>query len=200
MFDIEYRELMGGIGMKKVLISILVVGIFMFMGCSGNKGSLETVELENINIEENLLTRDNELIYERYKNVDNKNLKYEIVERDYYFYEIDDSFVGSAMLDEIPKINDKKYSDILLSYTFCVDINPTLMTYDQAINYAKELLPDDIKEDRVKYDDKMNKLYIVYSSSQGEFIVGLCMGTTEDGKIDKNSVIGLNYKREIKTY
>lgn len=89
-------------------------------------------------------------IEERYKLVDKKTLKYEIKNSDYYSYETADTFVESGLLSEIPNIDNKTYGSILTSYTYKNEINPTNVSFDKAISLAKSLLPDDIKEDRIK--------------------------------------------------
>lgn len=75
------------------------------------------------------------------------------------------------------------------------------MKYDEAINYAKSVLPDYIKEEKVKYDNDQVGFYIKYSSSKGNFVVRMNakIKSTESGKniYDKEWIGGISYLKEI---
>ncbi len=84
------------------------------------------------------------------------------------------------MLDRIPNIDNKKYDEILLSYSFSSELIPIAM----------------------KYDDNRGVFYIIYSSSKGNFIVELStrIKSIKNGKkdYDKEWINGINYLKEIK--
>ncbi|GEQ23526.1 hypothetical protein CBU02nite_40320 [Clostridium butyricum] len=145
--------------------------------------------------------RDNTEIDKRYKEVDKSKLNYDKSYSSLTYYETENSFVGSEA--GIPNIDNKKYKDILIDYTYARDVNPTKVTYEDAIKLAKSVLPNDIKEIRNKYDNSTGKTYIVYSSNQGNFVLGLAYdydeshnsGFTPNSK--NNTIVGINYMKEI---
>lgn len=145
--------------------------------------------------------RDNTELDKRYKEVDKSKLNYHESYSSSTYYETENSFVGSEA--GIPNVDNKKYIRILDDYTYAMLLNPTNVTYEDAIKLAKSVLPDDIKEIRKKYDNSMGKTYIVYSSSQGNFILGLAYDYDEshsDGFIPdskNNTVVGIDYMKEI---
>jgi len=145
--------------------------------------------------------RDNIELDKRYKEVDKSKLDYKWTDSSSTYCETKNSFVGSEA--GILSVDNKKYIRILDDYTYAMLLNPTNVTYEDAIKLAKSVLPDDIKEIRKKYDNSMGKTYIVYSSSQGNFILGLAYDYDEshsDGFIpnSKNStVVGIDYMKEI---
>jgi len=85
--------------------------------------------------------------------------------------------------------------------TYASEVNPTNITYEDAINLAKSVLPDDIKEIRKKYDNSTTKTYIVCSSNQGNFVVGLAYDHQDTDNFipvsDKDIIIGIDYMKEI---
>ncbi|MPN58260.1 hypothetical protein SDC9_205963 [bioreactor metagenome] len=103
---------------------------------------------------------------------------------------------------EVPSINDKKYWYVLEDYTYACELNPTKLTYDEAIKLSSKVLPKDIKKEREKLHDAEEYLIrsIIYSSSKGNFIVQLVQPKIEDENLKKttdvNSVIGLSYLKE----
>lgn len=200
--------------MKKIKIITLTLIASLFISCESNTGreSNSNRGEDNSNTKKEVVKvmeedenkreeKDTYVVYERYSNLDKSKLKYELVRHKGYFYESSNSFVGSGMLDEIPPVDNKKYDEILLSYTFSVELIPIAMKYDEAINYAKSVLPDDIKEERVKFDDESGIFHIIYSSSKGNFVVGLNTKilSTQNGKYtyDKEWISGISYMREI---
>ena len=137
----------------------------------------------------------------RYKKIDKATLDYNTTYSSSTYYETEDCFAGSHA--DIPAIDNKKYKEILKDYTYASEVNPTKVTYEDAIKLAKSVLPYDIKEIRKKYDSATTKTYIVYSSEQGNFIVGFAYDYKEshtDGFIPtdtKNIVVGIDYMKEI---
>ena len=67
---------------------------------------------------------------------------------------------------------------------------------------GKKLLPEDIKQVDSTMDEEVNKEYIYYESSKGNFRVGLSYGYEfNDENIDvvnKNKIVGIDYSKEIK--
>ena len=145
--------------------------------------------------------RDNTELDKRYKDVNKSKLNYDESYSSSTYCETKNSFVGSEA--GIPSVDNKKYKKILDNYTYARELNPTKVTYEDAIKLAKSILPDDIKEIRNKYDNSTGKTYIVYSSSQGNFILGLAYdydeshsdGFTPNSK--NNTVVGIDYMKEI---
>lgn len=60
-------------------------------------------------------------------------------------------------LQDLKHISDLKYQNILLGYTYFCEVNPVIITYDQAISLTKKVLPDDVIEKRVKEDTDAGK-------------------------------------------
>ena len=73
---------------------------------------------------------------------------------------------------------------------------------NQAIELVKKLLPEDIKQVDSTMDEEVNKEYIYYESSKGNFRVGLYyVYEFNDENIDvvnKNKIVGIDYSKEIK--
>ncbi|MEG2289312.1 MAG: hypothetical protein RR891_00685 [Clostridium sp.] len=145
---------------------------------------------------------DNTVIAERYKTVKKEDLKYEVTQSSGYFYESENDLVSSYFLDEIPNIDDKKYGYILEDYTYACLVNSIDITYDEALELAYKVLPEDIKKEREKLNEngKSKHTNIIFSSSKGNFIVDLahpmvsCVNGVET--IDTNYVVGITYLME----
>lgn len=198
--------------MKKHILYYIIVMIMTIslVGCQKenklNKESLNKSSNSNsstiINNIPNEDEPDNSVIKERYDNVNKEQLTYTIVPQSGYFYESEDEIVSSFRLNEIPSINNKKYWYILQDYTYACELNPTKLSYDEAMNLINKVLPNDIKKEREKLND--SDLYliksIIYSSSKGNFIVQLVHpkidGKNNEKIIDNNSVIGISYLKE----
>ena len=180
----------------KISIVPLIILTLLFSGCSAQNSTEDNLSIINEN--EPFTISSN--IEERYNQIDKQTLKYEINRLDYYFYETESSFVHSAALSQVPNIDDKKYGEILTSYTYFCEVNPTNIPYSQAISLAKSLLPDDIKEERVKHDIYLDKYYIIYSSSVGTFILGLVPEFQENSTnvpLSSRNIIGIDYMKEL---
>ncbi|BCZ45755.1 hypothetical protein psyc5s11_18220 [Clostridium gelidum] len=143
--------------------------------------------------------KDNTKIDKSYKEVDKSTLDYNTTSSSSTYCETEDSFVGSNA--DIAPIDNKKYKEILKDYTYACEVNPTNVTYENAIKLAKSVLPDDIKEIRKKYDSSTTKTYIVYSSRQGNFVLGLAYPYSDTDNFipssDKDIVVGIDYMKEI---
>ena len=189
---------------KNKLVTILLIAsmILIMTGCSkvsNNEGenisteSLLTTEIENHipYINEDNGEIDNNIIDERYENVNKEELSYDpLVESS----EDDNSEVKTQVYLADSIKNDTNYKSILLGFTYFLESNPSNLTYDEAIELVKKVLPDDI--------EKVNKEYIYYKSSKGNFRVGLCYGYkfNEENieEVDKNLIVGIDYSKEIK--
>ncbi|WP_017415907.1 hypothetical protein [Clostridium tunisiense] len=145
---------------------------------------------------------DNSVIKKRYENVNRDEITYELTAQSCYYYESKDNIICSLRSAEVPSINDKKYWYILQDYTYVCELNPTKLTYDEAINLINKVLPNDIKKEREKLHDAESYLIrsIIYSSSKGNFIVQLVHPKIEDENLKKTtdvaSVTGLSYLKE----
>ena len=75
------------------------------------------------------------------------------------------------------------------------------LTYDEAIKLVKKVLPNDIEKVDYVLDKEVNKEYVYYKSAQGNFRVGLSYGSESKNDdledIHKNSVLGIDYSKEI---
>ena len=197
---------------KNKLVTILLIAsmILIMTGCSkvsNNEGenisteSLLTTEIENHipYINEDNGEIDNNIIDERYENVNKEELSYDpLVESS----EDDNSEVKTQVYLADSIKNDTNYKSILLGFTYFLESNPSNLTYDEAIELVKKLLPDDIEKVNTVIDDEVNKEYIYYKSSKGNFRVGLCYGYkfNEENieEVDKNLIVGIDYSKEIK--
>ena len=184
--------------------------ILIMIGCSkvsNNEGenisteSLSTTEIENHipYINEDNGEIDNNIIDERYENVNKEELSYDpLVESS----EDDNSEVKTQVYLADSIKNDTNYKSILLGFTYFLESNPSNLTYDEAIELVKNVLPDDIEKVNTVIDDEANKEYIYYKSSKGNFRVGLCYGYkfNEENieEVDKNLIVGIDYSKEIK--
>ena len=103
--------------------------------------------------------------------------------------------------EEIQRLNKYKltYKSILLGFTYFSESNPVSLDYDEALKLTKTVLPDDIKKIGSEIDNEVNKEYIYYKSSKGDFRVGLCYGYVYDDnveKVDRNLIVGIDYARK----
>jgi len=196
-----------------LILSITAIGCKSQDKTTANNNTVETTKnnTENDNFETRVNSpkdqaifeeneeKDNTKIDKRYKEVDKSTLDYSTTSSSSTYYETKDSFVGSHA--DIPPIDNKKYKEILKDYTYACEVNPTKVTYEDAIKLAKSVLPNDIKEIRKKYDNSTCRTHIVYSSSQGNFVLGLAYPYNDTDKFipssDKDTVVGIDYMKEI---
>jgi hypothetical protein len=145
--------------------------------------------------------KDNTNIDKRYRYLDKSKLDYNNGYSSNTYYETKESFVGSEA--GIPKINNKKYMEILKDYTYASEVNPTKIPYSEAVKLAKSILPDDIKEVQKKYDKDTSTTYVSYSSSKGNFVVGFSydydhsQASGFNPNSDNEIIVGIHYLKQI---
>ncbi|WP_346847624.1 hypothetical protein [uncultured Clostridium sp.] len=192
---------------KLIYIGIATMSLLM-VGCGDKPNVKAEIPNEDISASSPIIDNtdkdeiDNTIISERYKNVKKEDLTYKVAQKSYYFYESEDDLVSSSRLSEIPNIDDKKYGYILKDYTYACEVNPTDITYDEALDLIYKVLPDDIKKEREKFNknNEIKNTNLIFSSSKGNFIVNLVhpIISYESGNetVDTNSVVGISYLRE----
>lgn len=192
---------------KLIYIGIATMSLLM-VGCGDKPNVKAEIPNEDISASSPIIDNtdkdeiDNTIISERYKNVKKEDLTYKVAQKSYYFYESEDDLVSSSRLNEIPNIDDKKYGYILKDYTYACEVNPTDITYDEALDLIYKVLPDDIKKERKKFNknNEIKNTNLIFSSSKGNFIVNLVhpIISYESGNetVDTNSVVGISYLRE----
>lgn len=189
---------------KKIIIAMCIATI-LSVGCSSkseeNKSDVSVKNIENHipYIDENTSEIDNSIINERYENVKKEELSYDTEDDDNTENEKE---VTTQVYPADSIKDDINYKSILLGYTYFSENNPCDLTYDQAIESVKKVLPDDIKQFDSKKDKEVNKEYIYYESDKGNFRVGLCYGyefDDENGEVvNENKIVGIDYSKEIK--
>lgn len=204
--------------LKKIrLITIVLTVLLMstILGCSklDSKKDIPSTKESNDSMDMSIIENDipytsefkdkidNSIIEKRYENVNNVNkedLSYDTLSKTKE-YDNEDSITEIELADSIK--DDINYCDILLGFTYYSEINPSRLTYNEAITLVKKVLPDDIEKVKTVLDNEVNKEYIYYKSSKGNFRVGLCYGyvLNEEGaeEVDKNLIVGIDYSREI---
>jgi len=192
---------------KLIYIGIAIISLLM-VGCGDKPNVKEKIPNKDISSSKPIIDNtdkdktDNTVIAERYKNIKKEDLTYEVIPESYYFYESEDDLVSSFCLNEIPNIDDKKYGYILEDYTYACEVNPTDITYDEALDLIYKVLPDDIKKEREKFNEngKSKQTNIIFSSSRGNFVVSLAHPIVSfvNGveTVDTNAIIGISYLRE----
>lgn len=191
---------------KKIITIICLVSI-LNIGCSkeeNDKLSTEDIENNIPYINEHSGEIDNNVINERYENIKKEELSYEYAND----YEVDgDGKINKENNNQITEIyfannNDTNYINILEGFTYYSEQNPVNLTYDEAIELVKKVLPDDIKQVDLKIDEDLNKEYIYYESSKGNFRVGLCYAYEFNDEnvevVNKTKVVGIDYSKEKK--
>jgi len=192
---------------KFVYIGIAIMTLSM-VGCKDKPNVKEEVPNKEFSISCTIIDNtnkdeiDNTVIAERYENVKKEDLTYEVVPEYHYFYESKDDLVSSYYLGEISNIDDKKYGYILQDYTYACLVNSIDITYDEALDLIYKVLPDDVRKEREKFNEngKSKQTNIIFSSSKGNFVVGLahpmvsCVKGVET--IDTNAVVGISYLKE----
>lgn len=202
--------------MKKILILFITIlaslsifiGINAFQSYSSNTTKKITPVKEN---EDKKINLEKLSIEERYNKVNKKYIQYKNCNdtTDVNYFETDNGFVGTPV--DLPHYDDKIYCSTLNEFSFFAEVNPTFMTFDKAISLAKKILPDDIKEERRKFDDYTGSTSIVYSSSQGNFVLLLEHQISYDNVQDddlikvnnsnyvrQSVIVGISYLMELK--
>ena len=189
---------------KKIIIVMCLVSI-LSVGCGSksveNKSNVSTGNIEN-HIpykDKNDDEIDNSIINERYESVKKEDLTYDTKEDDSKDNEkevITQIYSADSIKDDI------NYKSILLGFSYASESNPCDLTYNQAIELVKKVLPDDVKQVDSRMDEEVNKEYIYYESSKGNFRVGLCYGYEFNDEnievVNKNKIVGIDYSKEIK--
>ena len=132
---------------------------------------------------------------ERYENVKKEDLTYDTEKDDSKDNEkevITEVYSADSIKNDI---NYKRFYKDFHMLQKAIHVN-------QAIELVKKLLPEDIKQVDSTMDEEVNKEYIYYESSKGNFRVGLSYGYEfNDENIDvvnKNKIVGIDYSKEIK--
>lgn len=190
---------------KKIILAMCLISI-LSVGCGSireeNKSNVRTENIENHipYIDKNNDEIDNSIINERYENVKKEELTYNPKEYDDTKDDEKEVITQIQSADSIK--DDTNYKSILLGFTYFSESNPCDLTYDKAIEVAKKLLPDDIKQVNSTIDEEVDKEYIYYESSKGNFRVGLSYGYefNDDNVqvVNKNKIVGIDYSKEIK--
>ncbi len=93
---------------------------------------------------------DNSIIEKRYENVNKKDLSYDTLAKTKE-YDNESSIIKIELADSIK--DDINYCDILLGFTYFSEINPSRLTYNEAITLVKKVLPDDIEKVKTVLDN-----------------------------------------------
>lgn len=192
---------------KIAIIAVCLVSI-LNIGCS-NKENDDKLSIKNIENDIPYIDMysgeiDNNIINARYENVKKEELSYDIA----YDYEVEaDGKINTGESDRITEVYlakgyDTNYRSILEGFTYYSEQNPVNLTYDEAIELVKKVLPDDIKQVDLRVDEELNKEYIYYESSKGNFMVGLCYGYEFNDEnievVNKSKIVGIDYSKEKK--
>lgn len=190
---------------KKIIVAMCLMSI-LSVGCGSiseeNKSNVRTENIENHipYIDKNNDEIDNSIINERYENVKKEELTYSPKEYDDTKDDEKEVITQIQSADSIKE--DTNYKSILLGFTYFSESSPCDLTYDKAIEVAKKVLPDDIKQINSTIDEEVNKEYIYYESSKGNFRLGLSYGYEFNDDniqvVNKNKIVGIDYSKEIK--
>lgn len=197
----------------KIKLALLLLGVTLIGGCTVKEEKKQVPEKEvkeEITFNENQspydlygeIIKTNEEIYALYESVDKTSLKYTHDDNlKSYYYEYDGGIALMNSMQNIESINDKKFKEILQSFSFASEINPIYVSYDYAIELVKKVLPDDIKleskNDYLEIND-IGSSVLHFSSSKGNFAVNFTYGFGEDGvNYDANNIAGITYLKEI---
>ena len=189
---------------KKIIIAMCIATI-LSVGCSSkneeNKSDISVKNIENHipYIDEKIGEIDNSIINERYENIKKEELTYN--PKEYEDTEDNEKEVITQVQPADSIKDDTNYKSILLGFTYFSESNPCDLTYDQAIEVVKKVLPDDIKQVNSKKDREVNKEYIYYESDKGNFRVGLCYGYEFNDEnveaVNENKIVGIDYSKDI---
>lgn len=187
--------------MKKIVLSLLILVALIGVGCSKTDSEQSTENQKSIVQEENNYTDDTKVTMKRYDDVKKEYLKYEVKENTIYFCETNRGIESIQVVEESKRLNNKKYGQVLSSYMLPTVINASYMSYDEAIEMVKKVLPDDIKEEYIKENSETNHWNIFYSSTKGNFVVCFSYFSYTDNKgieeVMKDKVIGIGYYKEV---
>lgn len=187
---------------KKIIIAICLSAA-LSIGCSINSEEDKYEDIENNipYIDESSGEIDNNIINERYENVKKEELTYATKQVESNDIEKDEKEVKTEVYLADSIKNDVSYKKILSGFTYYSEENPCDLTYNQAIELVKKVLPGDIKQVDLAIDEEVNKEYIYYRSSKGNFRVGLCYGYEFNDEnievLNKDKIVGIDYSKEI---
>ena len=189
---------------KKIIITICLISM-LSVGCSTKSTeSHKNISMKNIEnhipyVDKNNGKIDNAIINKRYEIVKKEELTYN--PKEYHLTEEEKKMIRPEYLDDVIN-NNLSYKNILLGFTYSSEINPCNLAYDDAIKLIKKVLPDDIKQVDLKVDEEVNKEYIYYKSSKGDFKVGLCYSYEFNDEnlevVNKDRICGIDYSKETK--
>ena len=177
------------------LASILSVGCGSISEENKSNERVENIENHIPYIDKDNDEIDNSIINKRYENVKKEDLTYD-TEKDDSKDNEKEVITEVYSADSIK--NDINYKKILQGFSYASESNPC----ESGNRIGKKLLPEDIKQVDSTMDEEVNKEYIYYESSKGNFRVGLSYGYEfNDENIDvvnKNKIVGIDYSKEIK--
>ncbi|MCR8743938.1 hypothetical protein [Romboutsia lituseburensis] len=197
----------------KLKLAILLTTIILMVGCTKKE---EIQQKQPKQVKEEMVFDENKRPYDEYgeevksndevlksyETINKKDLNYKYDENmSTYLFEFKKGIAQMNPMQTEEPLNDKKYKEVLQAFSFASEVNPIRVTYDEAIELVKKVLPDDIKkESETDYIGKedVGTGIIRYTSSQGDFIVNLAYGFGEDGiTYDKNNVVGITYLKQV---
>lgn len=206
----------------KILIMISTLS-FLLVGCNdinNNKSTnveplqeqqeLNKTDLHDKDIENHTPYIDNysgeidvAIINERYNNVNKEELTYDAIDIESIIEEHNDNPDNITKIYFVEDPNgDASYRSILEGYSYKSEGNVFNFTYDEAIELAKKVLPDDIEKVDSVLNKEHNAEYIYYKSSKGNFRVNLFyINDISDKSIDeihKGHIDGITYSKEFK--
>ena len=209
---------------RKILIMISTLTL-LFVGCNNtnnnqntkvestheqnqlNKNSLSD---EDIDIEHHIPYADlyngeidEEVINERYRNVNKDELRYDTIDTDDRFKEHNSNPNNITKIYRADDPNgEESYRKILEGYSYNSEGNVFDFTYDEAIKLIKTVLPDDIEEIRYVLNNEYNTEFKYYTSSKGNFRVDLryidSFTDKNINEIHKGIINSISYSKEFK--
>lgn len=201
---------------NRFMLAMSIMAMSLSVGC--NKGDIITnvdeeassTKKEILDYSENVipyiesevitsggLVVDNDLIDKQYNKINDNNK--ESISYDYTYpsdmlvyadYNDGLKLVTGSIKAELA--SDRLYKDILMGYRYDAKYNPIDVSYEDALNRVKKLLPNDIEEEKNTENKEENAKYIFYKSKKGNFVVSLTYGETKD------KVVGIKYFKESK--
>ena len=191
--------------------------ILLFVGCSDtnnnqntkgesikdeNEVSLDDVEHDVPYANLNTGEIDIEVINNRYKNVNKDELAYDTIQDDIEnLIEEHNANPDNMTKIHIAEQTDTSYKSILEGYSYESEGNSFDFTYDEAMELAKKVLPDDVEEVDYILNEEFNIEYIYYTSSKGNFRVNLRyiddFNDKDIEEIHKGSIIAISYSKEF---
>ena len=202
---------------KRKILIIISMMMLLFVGCSDtnntqntkgesikdeNEVSLDDIEHDVPYVNLNTGEIDVEVINDRYKNVNKYELSYDTIQDDIEsLIEEHNANPDNMSKIHIPEQTDASYKSILEGYSYESEGNVFNFTYDEAMELAKQVLPDDVEEVDYILNEEFNIEYIYYTSSKGNFRVNLRyiddFNDKDIEEIHKGSIIAISYSKEF---